>query len=87
MQVNYFWDGSREAFDPPLIDGVTVRNATSVGTSHLDPRSINSGKIPQRQCQTGMFTHSSLMQAIVKRVLIRRRIPSRAYVSAVHLVV
>ena len=42
-----------EAVDSPLSDGVNVRNGTSVGTSHLDPRLANSGKIPR--CQTGVF--------------------------------
>ena len=62
-------DGSGEDLDPLLIDGATVRNGTSVGTSHLDLRSTNSGKTPQ--CQTGIVTHSILMQALVEQALIR----------------
>ena len=46
-----------ESVDSPPSDGVTVRNGTSVGTSHLDPRSENSGKIPQ--CRTGVLPHLS----------------------------
>jgi hypothetical protein len=46
-----------EAVNPPLSDGFTVRNGTSVGTSHLDPRLSTSGKIPR--CRTGVFPHLS----------------------------
>ena len=46
-----------EAVDPPLSDDFTVRSGTLVGTSHLDPRSANSGKI--LRCQTGVFPHLS----------------------------
>jgi hypothetical protein len=46
-----------DAVDSPTSDGVNVRNGTSLGTSHLDPRSANSGKTPL--CQTGVFPHIS----------------------------
>ena len=36
-----------ESVDSPPTDGVNVRNGTSVGTSHLDPRSANFEMIPQ----------------------------------------
>ena len=49
-----------EAFDPPLSDGFTIRNGTSMDTSHLDPRSVNSGKISR--CQTVVFPHLSLTE-------------------------
>ena len=58
-------DGSGEDFNPLLLGGVTDRNGTLVGTSHLNSRSTNSGKIPR--CQTGVVIHFRLMQTLVEQ--------------------
>ena len=49
-----------ESVDSRPRNSLGVRNSTSVGTSCLDPRSENSGKIPQ--CRTGVFPHLSLKE-------------------------
>ena len=64
-------NGSREEFYLPLIDGATVRNGTSMGTSHLDPRSANSEKIPRYQ--TGVVRRSILIKDLVERASMQQQ--------------
>ena len=64
-------DGRGEDLDPLMIDGATVRNGTSVGTSHLGPRLTNSGKAPR--CQKSVITYSILMQAFVEKASVRQK--------------
>ena len=59
-EQNMTEDESGEDFNLLLIDGVTGRNGTSVGTSHLISRSTKSRKI--FRYQTGVVKHVRLMQ-------------------------